>query len=103
MWPFLGKKTKIEEGVYLAKKMRGGISLGNFIYLSRFLANDTVVAHEKGHQKQSLILGPLYLFVIGIPSIIWASLYGRVIPRTPNGYYTFYTEKWADKLGGIKR
>jgi hypothetical protein len=31
-------------------------------------------------------------------------LYGtKLFPATPNGYYKFYTEKWADKLAGIKR
>jgi hypothetical protein len=44
------------------------------------------------------------LFVIGIPSIVWAGLYGKkLFPATTNGYYKFYTEKWADKLAGIKR
>lgn len=79
----------------------GGISLGNTIIVCGnypFMAK-----HEYGHKIQSKILGPLYLLVIGIPSIIWAFLYGLVIPETPNGYYKFYTEKWADKLGKIER
>lgn len=103
MYPFLGKKTKLEKGIYVAEKMQGGISLGQIIYLSKYSATKDTIAHEQGHQKQSLYLGWLYLFIIGIPSIIWAGLYGKVIPRTPNGYYRFYTERWADKLGGVKR
>lgn len=23
--------------------------------------------------------------------------------NNPNGYYKFYTERWADKLGGVNR
>ena len=66
--------------------------------------NTDVVKHEAlGHGTQSRILGPFYLPVIGLPSIIWAWLYGAVIPYTRNGYYRFYTEKWADKLGGVVR
>lgn len=80
----------------------GGISLGSIIMLGRLDIDS--VKHEHGHQIQSMILGPLYLFVIGIPSIIWAGIYGtKLCPRTYNGYYRFYTEKWADKLGGVIR
>ena len=56
-----------------------------------------------GHARQSRMLGWLYLLVIGLPSIVWAALYGWLIPRCENGYYKFYTEKWADKLAGINR
>jgi hypothetical protein len=83
-------------------KMQGGISLGKYIIVSQF-AREQTVKHEYGHCIQSRKLGWLYLLVIGLPSIIWAGLYGRVVPRTANGYYKFYTERWADKLGGIKR
>ena len=79
----------------------GGISLGNMVMIgSKY---ELTVRHEYGHQIQSKILGPLYLLVIGLPSIIWAGLYGPVIKVTTNGYYKFYTEKWADKLAGVKR
>ena len=80
----------------------GGISLGRTIFVGtqdRFTS-----MHEQGHQIQSMILGPLYLFVIGIPSIFWASISDtRLHPKTHNGYYKFYTERWADKLGGVVR
>lgn len=80
----------------------GGISLGNMVMIgSKY---ELTVKHEYGHQIQSKILGPLYLFVIGIPSITWAWIYPcKRFPYTKNGYYRFYTEKWADKLGGITR
>ena len=86
---------------YQAHSFPGGISLGKYIILGH---DDRLsILHEHGHQIQSLYLGPLYLFIIGIPSITWASLYGRVIKPTHNGYYKFYTEKWADKLAGVYR
>ena len=59
--------------------------------------------HEKGHRIQSKILGPFYLIVIGIPSIIWATLHSFCKPISKIDYYWFYTEKWADKIGGVKR
>jgi hypothetical protein len=64
---------------------------------------ELTVRHEYGHQVQSKIFGPIYLLVIGLPSIIWAGMYGVIIKPTHNGYYKFFTEKWADRLGGVKR
>ena len=83
-------------------KMSGGISLGRYIIVNQF-ARDKTIYHELGHCRQSMYLGWLYLIVIGIPSIVWAGLYGKVIKPTTNGYYNFYTEKWADKLGNVQR
>lgn len=79
----------------------GGISLGNYLIVGS--QHSQSIKHEYGHAIQSRILGPLYLIIIGIPSIIWAALYGQIIPRYKNNYYRFYTEKWADKLMNIKR
>jgi hypothetical protein len=106
--------------VYFSKNMPGGISLGKYSIINSYYAGlktgskkrleDSilkeldVVKHEGlGHGTQSRLLGPLYLLVIGLPSIIWAWMYGTIIPYTQNGYYKFYTEKWADSLGGVVR
>lgn len=105
----IGKDENFRDdiNVYISSRMSGGISLGKYIILSKYYSNyifdkDTW-NHEYGHTRQSKYLGPLYLFIIGIPSLIWAALYGTAIRETKNGYYKFYTEKWADKLGGVKR
>ncbi len=46
--------------------------------------------HEYGHTWQSRILGPFYVFVIALPSLLSASgVFG-------NTHGDFYTEKWAD-------
>lgn len=110
------KKFKLENEniVYFSEKMGGGISLGKYsiidmYYFNKYnslekVLNSDVVKHEGiGHGTQSRLLGPLYLLIIGLPSIIWAWLYGPVIPYTKNGYYKFYTEKWADKIADIQR
>lgn len=89
--------------------MRGAISLGVFrVYKYSYAANSSQYVrlcrmHEKGHRQQSKILGPLYLIVIGLPSIIWATLHSFCKPISKIDYYWFYTEKWADKIGGVKR
>ena len=82
-----------------ARNMRGGISLGNFVYL-RPPVYERMARHEYGHCLQSRLLGPLYLPVIGLPSLLWAIWWH---PGRPVGYYTFYTERWADRLAGIER
>lgn len=83
---------------YVAPTMSGGVSLGQFIFLSSASARrEPVYDHEYGHCLQSLILGPLYLFIIGIPSGIHCLVYDG-----KGNYYDFYTEKWANKLGKIE-
>lgn len=84
--------------VVICDRFPGGISLGRTIITNRIDWDS--LRHEYGHTRQSLYLGPLYLFVIGIPSLLWAGLY-RI--RKTGSYYAFYTEKWADKLGGVDR
>ena len=78
-------------------------ALGIFIFLSESLvAHPTrVVVHEYGHTIQSCILGPLYLFIIGIASFIWAQFpaFKRKRRAGKYTYSVFYPEKWANYLG----
>ncbi len=46
----------------------GGLELGCFFIVGRNC--DELRAHESGHGLQNIIWGPLYVFVIGIPSVI---------------------------------
>jgi hypothetical protein len=50
----------------------GAVSLGMFIFFFSDFGKNTekTIKHEYGHSIQSKILGPLYLLVIGLPSII---------------------------------
>lgn len=84
---------------FFATRMRNAISLGQYIIVQAGKGKTNTLLHEHGHSLQSLYLGPLYLLVIGLPSLIHAALYR---PEKGN-YYEFYTERWADKLGGVKR
>lgn len=86
---------------YYAKGFAGGISLGKYIILGEYYEED--VKHEFGHSIQSKKWGWLYLPVVGLCSLTWAGLYGTLIKETLNGYYKFWTERNADKLGGVKR
>lgn len=93
-----------EHPVFIFPKIAGGVSLGWFVFIGKFEPPggwDTV-RHELGHSLQSLILGPFYLLVIGLPSLIHSWLYG-LKKGQKRDYYAFYTERWADKLGGVER
>lgn len=83
------------------------MSLGMFILFGHWRGadSDRVLAHEFGHTIQSIILGPLYLPVIGLPSLLWASVpaFSKLRRKRSLSYYSFYTEKWADRCGGVRK
>lgn len=96
------KKSRVyHNGRVIVKWNYGGsVSLGAFIFVSSY--DKELVMHEYGHTIQSLILGFFYLLVIGLPSIIWASCFENYRRKHKVSYYAFYTEKWANKLVGLK-
>lgn len=79
---------------------KGGITLGCFIYINKDIPSfQYIIKHEHGHVVQSQILGPLYLLVIGLPSLIWSCVYKLFKNKS---YYSFYTERWANKISDLK-
>ena len=102
---FTGAKKDTWDGItYFNGKLRGGVSLGNYIIVDRRYYNDTnTIHHENGHQYQSRILGWLYLIVIGIPSGIGNLIFRIPYVRIHYNYYSQPWERWADKLGGVQR
>lgn len=83
-----------------------GISLGPWIFVDSRPSHD-VVKHELGHSIQSLMLGPLYLLVIGIPSLTM-NIISRLSMKYYSGkyasnYYRRWPENWADRLGKVSR
>ena len=60
-----------------------------------------VLVHEYGHTIQSCILGPLFIPVIGIPSMIWAftPYFRRLRAEKEISYYDLYCEAWANYEG----
>lgn len=68
------------------------MSLGNYIFVDT-MSSQKSIQHEFGHSKQSDILGPLYLIVVGIPSLlhnIVHCLCSKIGIKW--NYYSFYTE-----------
>ena len=104
----------------------GAVSLGTFIFIPLAWGEEycrTTAVHEYGHTVQSMVLGPFYLPAIGLPSIVWASRWGRSqsipasqavrsvgdakLPRSVKRrlklrgvrYTSRYPENWANRLG----
>lgn len=95
--------------ILYSERMRGGISLGRFIILPWKYRNNSssyvrdTISHEYGHTRQSLYLGWLYIVVIGLPSLLWAWAHSTFKGLWEVDYYSFYTERWADDIGGVRR
>ena len=102
---------EVENGRLVVQSKGTGISLGYIVFWSRESSrwhelDDRNRAHELGHTKQSRMLGWLYLPVIGLPSISragYALLYRQLTGRPWTRYYDGYPERWADRLGGVRR
>lgn len=89
----LGMFVFVTESPYFYDKLKG-------IYTEEELSKRLLV-HEYGHTIQSLILGPLYLIVMGVPSTMWGflpSLHNKRVEKQIS-YFSFFTERWANYLG----
>ena len=102
---FYKTRTKVpykDKTIRVCNNFPGGISLGDTIFVSKYPNTKetwNTAKHEYGHSIQSKYLGWFYLFVIGIPSLLWALIH----KPSMGSYYNFYTEKWADRLGNTNR
>lgn len=104
--PFLGKLTFVDYRHYCVgfagtrfPKNADGVSLGSFAFFHSDMADDDfTIRHEMdGHTVDSKIFGPLYLFVIGIPS-----MFHILFIKKGADYYNFYTERRANQHAGLK-
>lgn len=94
----LGVDSRYKQAIVIPCVMRGAVTLGNYIFVGLNSEYRKTVKHELGHTIQSKILGPLYLIVIGIPSITYCGLRRLFSSLRKKNYYDFYTEKWANNL-----
>ena len=94
---------------------KASVSLGLFVFvtddlpyyhrvqnmMTREQLAKRLVVHEYGHTIQSLLLGPLYLPVIGIASTVWGFCPSLAKKRREQqlSYFSFFTESWANNLG----
>lgn len=97
-------KAKYKEdykGAKIYNASMTGISLGQYIIV-REHSTENLIKHEYGHTRQSYLLGPLYLIVVGLPSIVM-NILSRLRILDNRKYYDRWPESWADKLGEVKR
>ena len=92
-------------------KLRSSLSMGLFLFVasetgacgqySKEEVAQRLVVHEYGHSVQSLILGPMYMFAMAFPSMIWAGLplFEKMRRKKNIKYHWLYTERWANHLG----
>lgn len=110
--PFLPGKHVFRHGALITiyrqlkfTKNRSGFSLGMFIYIPETWNDhdrDHLSVHEFGHSIQSLLLGPFYLLVVGLPSVIWSTRYSRNYKEYRQlgiNYTDRFPENEADRLG----
>jgi len=98
------------ERLFVRSRM-SAVSLGHFVFWSRgenrwVILDEHTRDHEWGHSFQSRMLGPLYLPLVGLPSVtrvLYAVLHREVTGRRWDGYFDGYPESWADRLGGVDR
>ena len=103
-----GKPHKNGYGVITEVKGNwGGVSLGIFALCGSYNQEDKdcydplfyyeVRCHEFGHSFQNLIFGPLFLFVVAIPSSIryWLDEYGKL----KKDYFAIWFERDASNWG----
>ena len=100
----MGKSLEYREGVWVCPWLfgAGGVCLGEFIFILDTEDHAIARGHELGHRVQSRLLGPLYLFVVGLPSACM-NLAARRFVHLQKTYYQRFPENWADKLGKIQR
>lgn len=100
-----------EAGIMVIKVNKGNFiggacfSCGPIIFVTTD-CDDNIIKHETGHSVQSLIFGPLFHFVVSIPSIIlfWTR---RIKRKDAIWYHSHWPEGGskltADDLGRVDR
>lgn len=106
--------------VYFTKNVFNcGVSLGNYVILDDDVYYEgytnkawwcvNTINHEHGHQIQSRYFGWTYLIFVGVVSAIFNNLWDRIFHKNWTSserslwYYNRYPERWADRLGKVKR
>ena len=95
------KEIRYQNGIAVVKAFpAGGVSLGEYIIIHISCDDEETRKHELGHRRQSRMLGPLYLIIVGIPSVCLCLL-AKKSQKINAHYYDHFPEKWANQLGGV--
>lgn len=87
LWHIKNKHYSYYGAIVTEWESKSSVSLGCFVFVTKgpYFADklpdipvneslSRLLVHEYGHTIQSLILGPLYLIAMGIPSTLWGFL-----------------------------
>lgn len=86
------REGKVDGNTIIVNIILPPMSLGDYLFVNP-MSSQKSIQHECGHSKQSCILGPLYLIVIVIPSLLHNILHylcSKIGIKWD--YYSFYTE-----------
>lgn len=103
------RSVEWENGRLFIESKGSAVSLGTFVFWARgetrwFVLDEWTRAHEYGHTFQSRWLGPLYLPLVGVPSVlrvVYGIAHRELTGSRWTGYFDGYPERWADRLGGV--
>lgn len=78
----------------------GGLELGAFAICGHYYGGsywNSIRSHEFGHSLQNLFLGPLFPFVVGIPSAIryWLDYFGKLKQDYDYAWFEYTASKWG--------
>ena len=101
------KPQKFGYCIYTITKAHiGGINLGMFFVIGE--RQDWCRAHESGHSLQNILWGPLFPFVIGLPSLIRCSYRNWLIntsrklssemPPYDSAWFEGQATRWGQKI-----
>lgn len=96
----LGRQFSFKDGIFDGDVLNS-VCLGELVFVNVNSDAERRRKHECGHRIQSRILGPFYLFAVGIPSLVlW--IRAKSGKMSHEEYHSHYPENWADKLGGVE-
>lgn len=93
------KPTKYYTSTYTILGERwGGLTLGNSILISKS-SGSSILLHELGHTYQNAIFGPLFIFLVAIPSAIRYHLRNKFKKLRKKSYDSIWFERSATHIG----
>lgn len=84
--------------ISLGSNFWGGLELG-LCFLRDKKSRGTLAAHEFGHTFQNCLFGPLFLFIVGIPSAIWYHSRKKIAYKDRKPYDSKWFEDAATQCG----
>lgn len=98
----IGKKPHRWNSVWYFRigKSWGGLEMGT-MFLTEEEHYISINNHELGHTFQNAVLGPFYIFIVGLPSAIryWARIFQQRKGKKLNDYDTMWFEGSATSIG----